>query len=124
MWTYVGTNELYHHGTKGQKWGIRRYQNEDGSLTEEGRERYLNGSKKLTKEERKYKDEIEKNLSSSNNGDYDAFMKANEERAHRARKSALIKGIIGSTVVTAVSVAGNIRSIKNFTRLLEKMPDE
>jgi hypothetical protein len=32
---------LAHHGIKGQKWGIRRYQNEDGSLTPEGKERYL-----------------------------------------------------------------------------------
>lgn len=31
---------LAHHGIQGQKWGIRRYQNEDGSLTPEGRERY------------------------------------------------------------------------------------
>ena len=27
---------LCHHGIKGQKWGIRRFQNKDGSLTEEG----------------------------------------------------------------------------------------
>ena len=33
-------NELYHHGIKGQKWGVRRYQNEDGTLTEEGKKRY------------------------------------------------------------------------------------
>lgn len=32
-------NELYHHGIKGQKWGIRRYRNEDGSLTEAGKRR-------------------------------------------------------------------------------------
>lgn len=37
------TNELYHHGIKGQRWGIRRYQNEDGSLTSAGRARYLVG---------------------------------------------------------------------------------
>lgn len=32
--------ELYHHGILGQKWGIRRYQNPDGSLTEEGKKHY------------------------------------------------------------------------------------
>lgn len=33
-------NELYHHGILGQKWGIRRYQNDDGTLTEAGKRRY------------------------------------------------------------------------------------
>lgn len=33
-------NELYHHGIKGMKWGVRRYQNKDGSLTPKGKKRY------------------------------------------------------------------------------------
>lgn len=33
------TYELYHHGIKGQKWGVRRYQNKDGSLTPAGKKR-------------------------------------------------------------------------------------
>lgn len=39
-------NELYHHGIQGQKWGVRRYQNPDGTLTSEGRQRYLRDAEK------------------------------------------------------------------------------
>lgn len=41
-------NELYHYGTKGQKWGVRRFQNKDGSLTPQGRKRYGDGGKVYT----------------------------------------------------------------------------
>ena len=49
-------NELYHHGILGMKWGVRRYQNPDGSLTLEGRRRYLKDAAIQAKKERK-KDE-------------------------------------------------------------------
>ena len=42
----IFTDELYHHGIKGQRWGVRRYRNEDGSLTEAGKRRYYKEIKK------------------------------------------------------------------------------
>lgn len=35
----LSNDELYHHGILGQRWGVRRYQNKDGSLTSAGRKR-------------------------------------------------------------------------------------
>lgn len=42
MWSYnYGySDSIMHHGIKGQKWGVRRYQNENGSLTAAGKSRY------------------------------------------------------------------------------------
>ena len=47
-------NELKHWGILGMKWGVRRYQNEDGSLTPEGRERYSKQLSKAIETENKY----------------------------------------------------------------------
>ena len=42
-------NALQHHGIKGQKWGVRRYQNADGSLTSDGKKRYGSGDSSTSK---------------------------------------------------------------------------
>lgn len=47
MWEY---NYLEHHGIVGQKWGVRRYQNMDGSLTVEGKKRYKSTSRLALRE--------------------------------------------------------------------------
>lgn len=64
-------SELRHHGIKGQKWGVRRFQNKDGSLTADGKKRYgaddykntldkVNSAGKIVDEVRKYNNSAQK----------------------------------------------------------------
>ena len=58
------SNALYHHGIKGQKKGIRRWQNEDGTLTEAGRIRYYGAANAVQRDI----DNIRTSLPANKNG--------------------------------------------------------
>lgn len=68
-------SELYHHGVKGMKWGVRRYQNADGSLTAAGKKRAAKLSEKL--DESRLEARVRYNI---------ATRSANESRAAEKRK--------------------------------------
>lgn len=60
----IGGEWLEHHGIKNQKWGVRRYQNEDGSLTPEGRKRYLKNPGNITYNKQGVKEYLKNKFSS------------------------------------------------------------
>lgn len=78
-----GTGVLMHHGIKGQKWGIRRYQNFDGSYTKAGLERYYKSVDRYNKRKEAYK--AIKNDSSKSNYEKQ-YAKANVKEAKRQMK--------------------------------------
>lgn len=84
-------NALYHHGTKGMRWGIRRYQNKDGSLTPAGQKRYNKEVEKLKKETAKVK--AAEKLAANNKKVQSKFDKLDAKKAAlEARKKALKEG--------------------------------
>lgn len=121
--------ELYHHGVKGQRWGVRRFQNEDGTLTAEGRARYgVDENGKMSKEGKKLyeqdvRDQKVLNRSSAGNavrsaaktgGKYFAAQCLVTGAAVVASKALLKSGNIGGANATATgakAVNGVLSSI-------------
>ena len=108
---------IVHSGIKGQKWGVRRFQNEDGSLTAEGKERYGQGEghKKPKKEkpesatwkskDARYLSDAELNRRNSRLQREQQYRQMTQSRGQRARKWILATAgaILVKTAINALS---------------------
>lgn len=128
--SYYGTSSLgepylMHHGIKGQKWGKRRWQNEDGSLTPAGREHYGYGSSQkyrnsdgsLTEAGKKRYDRQVKKLGKlKNRTDVDL----QKEKAQQYEKRA---SIAGKVAVASGLAAGGLAGVNPLNAAIVKRHD-
>ena len=97
-------NELYHHGIKGMRWGVRRFQNKDGTLTSAGKKRYDKDGNPKKNLIQKHKDNlvqkyIEKGYSQS----------AAETAAKQRMRAELVVGTIATVSVAIISTKPSTR---------------
>ena len=95
--------DLYHHGIKGQKWGVRRFQRKDGSLTSAGKKRYSNEPPNKSKSQQKYEEVYSK---------YKAIGYSDDDARKRAKgyvSTAKTLKIIGGVAVAAAVAYGAYR---------------
>lgn len=108
---------LAHYGIKGQKWGIRRFQNEDGSLTDEGKRRYkVAESDTWKKSESKWLSDDELNRRNTRMQRESQYRQNIDNRhpATRAIKSAAKAILVGSAIGVATTAMR-----KNYGAILE-----
>lgn len=125
MWTYVSASEMYHHGIKGQKWGRRRYQNKDGTLTPAGKERYDDDGP-IEKKQKQYKIPEKKSthrLKLEEKFEAQGMTKQQAEQAAAKRIRGEQYAVAAATVTVAACIAYNKYKGYNTDKVLSKDSD-
>lgn len=130
---------LIHYGIQGQKWGVRRFQNEDGSLTEEGIRRYgrlidkAGSSEKHKKKLEKFEKKIDVGGNRNHISDYDSkkeilrknkrFDRESHEKMHEAGNSAADRRQLGKDPMHYVKQYANL-SLEAANKLVNQDQSE
>lgn len=115
------TDELYHYGIKGMHWGVRRYQNPDGSLTSSGRAHYTDEVSKLKKKSSKLRDKAKKYEKKSSRWyrTKEGHVKYNKKKARKMVKADKIDEKISDIQNTLLS--SNKKNIESGKKALERL---
>lgn len=106
---YYRTNELYHHGIKGQKWGVRRYQNEDGTWIKKAR---IGSAERVRQKQAMFNSKIAKN----GQGDASNIRRNTINDWRRGRVAALDQKAKNREARDKLIKEGGAKNLKNFAK--------
>ena len=123
MEKYYYSSELYHHGILGQKWGIRRFQNSDGTYTEAGKKRRREDS--YSEDYKKYESLKKKSPKEMSNNELKEFNKRAqlEQDYRRLNPNAIAKGlaIAGALSAATITLVNLYNNSSNLIRIGKKI---
>lgn len=111
-------SELYHYGIKGMKWGIRRYQNKDGTLTAAGKKREREQTKGWSKEAKEARRIKRKSVNQMTNKELQTLNRRLDLEANykRLNPSAAQRGL--AYVRAAAAAIGTVNTlVKNSDKI-------
>lgn len=116
-------SELYHYGIKGMKWGIRRYQNKDGTLTAAGKKREREQTKGWSKEAKEARRIKRKSVNQMTNKELQTLnrrldLEANYKRLNpsAAQRGLAYVGAAAAAIGTVNTLVKNSDKIAKFGR--------
>lgn len=121
----MDNNELMHHGILGMKWGVRRYQNKDGSLTPTGKKRVKSETPPHEDYTKAHSKKSVKNMSDAElrnrvsryqmEQQYNRFSENKVKKGREYVNKAIKAGAtVASVTTTAITIYNNYKKLKNI----------
>lgn len=123
----MANNELTHWGVKGQKWGVRRYRNTDGSLTQAGKSRYSEKNDQHDDYRKAHSKKSVKTMSDKELREVNNRLQMERQYKDLSKKAKVGKNAVSSFVkgaATLTAVAGAYKIYKGYAdSAIDKLGD-